>query len=119
MALEAQTSGAECSAGHARSTGEGVQESGEKTTLALHRGAISSLKVVQDGDRELLISADGEGLIFVWETDTFTQLARLEGHKLGVASLAVYRGREGGYELFSGGYDSNIWQWCLTTMKVG
>ena len=31
-------------------------------------------------------TADGGGLIIVWETDTFTQVAELQGHKLGVSS---------------------------------
>jgi len=97
---------------------EGVQELGGRITITAHRYAVSCLKVVRDGERELLISADGGGLILVWETDTFSQVARLEGHRLGVASLALRRTAEGSFELFSGGYDNNIWQWCLVTMKV-
>jgi len=90
--------------------------------IADHQYPVTALAVMpgggaEEGGEELLISADGSGLIIVWETSTFRQLAQLKGHKLGVASMALRKNELGSYDLFSGGYDNNIWEWSLVSMQ--
>ena len=76
-----------------RACGLGAR-SGHGFRIADHQYPVTALAVtpgggVEGGGEELLISADGSGLIIVWETSTFGQLAQLQGHKRGVASLAL------------------------------
>ena len=93
--------------------GRWEEQQGGGMRLLGHRGGVTRLLVARGAGRELLVSGDGEGRIIVWDTEDFTQIAHLRGHKLGIASLAL----RGADELFSGGYDNHIWHWSLVSMQ--
>jgi WD40 repeat protein len=78
----------------------------EERTLEGHTGCVECMAV--HGDK--LISGGGDGLIKIWNTNTWTCERTLEGHDGDVYSLVVH-----GDKLISGGGDKTIKIWNTDT----